>query len=170
MENKKQNIYYIIVCFGVVLFLAFVGYFAILFLYHILQTYSPYSQTTKISRVIETDSTLPEPFEMYQPTVTVPTRYAIRTSTGDCDYWYSYIDTLEATTGERKWLKDIIFCESTCRADAVSPAGATGLLQFMPRTWDWMGGGDIHDPYEQIDLALYMFRKGMASHWCCHNK
>ena len=86
-----------------------------------------------------------------------------------CDYWFGVIDNLDANETEKKWLKDIMFCESTCNPNAVSYAGATGLLQFMPKTWEWMGGGDIHNSYEQIDKALMMYRKGMASHWCCND-
>lgn len=84
-----------------------------------------------------------------------------------CDYWYSVIDGLEATYEEKAWLKQIAFCESTCSPSAVSYMGATGLMQFMPETFNWMGGKDITDSYEQIELALEMYRKGMANHWCC---
>ncbi len=86
-----------------------------------------------------------------------------------CEYWYGVVDQLEANATEKKWLKDIIFCESTCNPNAVSYAGATGLLQFMPRTWNWQGGGDINNPYEQIEKGLEMYRKGMANHWCCNS-
>jgi hypothetical protein len=85
-----------------------------------------------------------------------------------CEYWDNYINTLDATEGEKSWLSRIAFCESTCNPNAISSAGATGLMQFMPRTWNWMGGGDINSPYEQIGKALMMYRKGMANHWCCH--
>jgi soluble lytic murein transglycosylase-like protein len=48
--------------------------------------------------------------------------------------------------------------ESSLRPDAVSPAGARGIAQFMPKTWDrWGGGLDIHDPKASIEAgARYM--------------
>ena len=30
-------------------------------------------------------------------------------------------------------------------------------------------GKDINDSYEQIEMALIMYRKGMANHWCCND-
>ncbi len=84
-----------------------------------------------------------------------------------CEYWDNYINTLDATEEEKSWLSRIAFCESTCNPNAVSSAGATGLMQFMPKTFNWMGGKDINNSYEQIELALKMYRKGMRGHWCC---
>lgn len=34
----------------------------------------------------------------------------------------------------------MIFCESSFRADAESPAGALGLMQIMPSTGEWIAG------------------------------
>ena len=85
-----------------------------------------------------------------------------------CEYWNGYINTMEANEEEKTWLSRIMFCESTCNPYAISHAGATGLMQYMPKTWDWMGGGDINNPYEQLEKALMMYRKGMAHHWCCN--
>ncbi|WP_257303395.1 lytic transglycosylase domain-containing protein [Geothrix campi] len=45
--------------------------------------------------------------------------------------------------------------ESAFREDAVSPAGAMGLMQFMPATWDeWGRGGDPFDPEDSIDAGI----------------
>jgi soluble lytic murein transglycosylase-like protein len=42
--------------------------------------------------------------------------------------------------------------ESDWQVDAVSPAGARGLTQFMPETWEEYGqGGDPHNPDHAID-------------------
>lgn len=42
--------------------------------------------------------------------------------------------------------------ESNWQADAVSPAGAEGLSQFMPSTWGSYGrGGDPNNPADAID-------------------
>jgi hypothetical protein len=84
-----------------------------------------------------------------------------------CEYWYGVVDQLEATSEEKDWIKKIMYCESKCNPDAVSSANSIGLLQFQQRTWDWQGGGDINNPYEQIQKALEMYRKGLRKHWCC---
>ena len=76
---------------------------------------------------------------------------------------------MEANEVEKAWLKRMAFCESTCNPYARSHAGAYGLVQFMQKTWDWQGGGDINNPYEQLEKALMMYRKGMAHHWCCND-
>lgn len=38
-------------------------------------------------------------------------------------------------------------------SDQVSPAGAKGVMQFMPGTWGQYGKGDITNPYDSIDAA-----------------
>lgn len=38
-------------------------------------------------------------------------------------------------------------------SDQVSPAGAKGVMQFMPATWGQYGKGDISNPYDSIDAA-----------------
>lgn len=44
--------------------------------------------------------------------------------------------------------------ESSFNAEAVSHAGAGGLMQFMPKTWEQYGrDGDIHDVYANIDAG-----------------
>ena len=36
------------------------------------------------------------------------------------------------------WVASIIRCESNFQPDAVSPAGAIGLMQIMPETGEWI--------------------------------
>ena len=43
--------------------------------------------------------------------------------------------------------------ESRFRSDAVSPAGARGLMQLMPATAQRMGGGDLDDPANNLALG-----------------
>ncbi|MFY2587442.1 lytic transglycosylase domain-containing protein, partial [Achromobacter xylosoxidans] len=38
-------------------------------------------------------------------------------------------------------------------SDQVSPAGAKGVMQFMPGTWEQYGKGEITNPYDSIDAA-----------------
>lgn len=57
----------------------------------------------------------------------------------------------------------VIKCESNFRPDAVSSAGATGLMQLMPDTFDWVSGlcgddppiGDITDPNANIKYGTF---------------
>lgn len=45
--------------------------------------------------------------------------------------------------------------ESAFRPDAISPAGARGLMQFMPATWGDVGrGADIFDPAASLDAGV----------------
>ena len=47
--------------------------------------------------------------------------------------------------------------ESGLRPDAVSPAGAKGLAQFMDATWSEWGEGDVFDPGDSIQAqAKYL--------------
>lgn len=47
-------------------------------------------------------------------------------------------------------VKALIETESSFNPNAISPAGARGLCQFMPKTWKQYGEGDIFNPEEQI--------------------
>lgn len=57
----------------------------------------------------------------------------------------------------------VIKCESGFRPDAVSSAGATGLMQLMPDTFNWVSGlcgdgepvGDITDPDANIKYGTF---------------
>src|SRR6202171_2586280 len=44
----------------------------------------------------------------------------------------------------------VIWQESRFNAQAVSPKGAQGIAQFMPRTADWRGLADPFDPIEAL--------------------
>jgi membrane-bound lytic murein transglycosylase B len=47
------------------------------------------------------------------------------------------------------------------RIRGVSIAGARGPMQFMPRTWDAYGEGDIDDPHDAIRAAArYLVASG----------
>lgn len=57
----------------------------------------------------------------------------------------------------------VIFCESSFDPDAVSHAGAIGLMQLMPDTFDWLSrlmdedfiGGEIDDIETNISCGCY---------------
>lgn len=48
--------------------------------------------------------------------------------------------------------------ESGWDADAYSPAGARGIAQFMPETWETYGDGDITDPEASIRAQGYYLK------------
>jgi soluble lytic murein transglycosylase-like protein len=57
-----------------------------------------------------------------------------------------------------KWLWAQVYAESDFTPTAKSPAGALGLSQFMPPTWEeWGNGGDATNPEHAIQTqAAYM--------------
>ena len=60
----------------------------------------------------------------------------------------------------------LIFVESSCRPDAVSKAGAIGLLQVSPRTWHSWTPEALRDPRTNIQagtfiLASYVQESGL---------
>ncbi len=62
-------------------------------------------------------------------------------------------------------VKSVIAAESEFTAKAVSPAGALGLMQVMPKTAGWLGipGGALFDPEENIRAGTiylsYLFNR-----------
>ncbi|MDQ3125180.1 MAG: transglycosylase SLT domain-containing protein [Pseudomonadota bacterium] len=42
-----------------------------------------------------------------------------------------------------------------------------GLFQFNPDTWAEFGGGDIWNPWEQIEVAASMWANGYGWRWVC---
>jgi len=67
----------------------------------------------------------------------------------------------------------IMYCESGGRSNAYNSSGASGLFQFMPRTFQanasriGITNPDIWNPWQQIDTATYMFANGQAWQWSC---
>ncbi|MCC7071303.1 MAG: lytic transglycosylase domain-containing protein [Deltaproteobacteria bacterium] len=69
-----------------------------------------------------------------------------------------WIDELVSTASRKHELPPsllvaVIAVESGFRADAVSPAGAVGLMQLMPATAAELGVGDALDPQQNIDAG-----------------
>jgi len=67
----------------------------------------------------------------------------------------------------------VMYCESGGRSNAANPSGASGLFQFMPRTFSanasriGLSGANIWNPYHQIEVATWMFANGQAWQWVC---
>jgi len=55
-------------------------------------------------------------------------------------------------------LRTVCFIESRFRASAVSPKGARGLMQFMPKTAAAYGLQNPHDPKAAMDAAAHYLR------------
>jgi membrane-bound lytic murein transglycosylase F len=72
-------------------------------------------------------------------------------------------DELLRQEGERRgvdWrlLAAIMYEESRFDPQAVGPGGSAGLFQFMPATWQDLGGEDPHDPEEAVAAASWYVR------------
>jgi hypothetical protein len=67
----------------------------------------------------------------------------------------------------------VAWCESRYNPSAYNASGASGLFQFMPRTWAansvraGYSGASAFDPVASANTAAYMFRNGQAWQWTC---
>jgi hypothetical protein len=67
----------------------------------------------------------------------------------------------------------VAWCESRYNPSAYNASGASGLFQFMPRTWAansvraGYSGASVWDPVASANTAAYMFRNGQAWQWSC---
>ena len=67
----------------------------------------------------------------------------------------------------------VAWCESRYNPSAYNASGASGLFQFMPRTWAansvraGYSGASAFDPVASANVAAYMFSIGQAGQWVC---
>jgi hypothetical protein len=67
----------------------------------------------------------------------------------------------------------VAWCESRYNPSAYNASGASGLFQFMPRTWAansvraGYGGASAFDPVASANTAAYMFSIGQSGQWTC---
>jgi len=67
----------------------------------------------------------------------------------------------------------VAWCESRYNPLAYNASGASGLFQFMPRTWAansvraGYGGASAFDPVASANTAAFMFSMGQAGQWTC---
>ncbi len=75
----------------------------------------------------------------------------------------AYADIIEESAArygiDASLVKAVVKAESDFRVDAVSAAGARGLMQLMPDTAATLGVKDIHDPEENIDGGTRHLRR-----------
>lgn len=85
------------------------------------------------------------------------------------EYWRSVIEEMDATEDEKAWLVRVMKCESNGNEYVTNweGSGASGLMQFMPKTYAGNGGIDIWDGHEQLQIALKMYRNGQSYQWNC---
>jgi soluble lytic murein transglycosylase-like protein len=67
----------------------------------------------------------------------------------------------------------VAWCESRYNPSAYNASGASGLFQFMPRTWAansvraGYSGASVWDPVASANTAAFMFSIGQAGQWTC---
>ena len=67
----------------------------------------------------------------------------------------------------------VAWCESRFNPGAYNASGASGLFQFMPRTWASNSfragyeGASPFDPVASANVAAWMFARGSANLWSC---
>jgi len=108
-------------------------------------------------------------FEVPEPSKMGISEGAYKYKTDTCKDWGFIIDMKTDNEVERKWLKDIMFCESTCREKVDNGQGFKGLYQFNDATWKENCEGDIFNGFAQIDCALKLYRKNQQDRWECKN-
>lgn len=76
---------------------------------------------------------------------------------------FKYYDIAKAASTKYdvdvSWLLAIIKAESNFNHRAVSPKGAIGLMQLMPKTARWLGINDPSDPRKNIHAGAKYFSK-----------
>jgi len=78
-----------------------------------------------------------------------------------CEYWFAYVDTLNASVEEKRWLKWTMKYESGCNAENNRHPYYKGLFQWDPCLWYQQYPSDsIFDGRVQIKRTLEKLRGG----------
>lgn len=77
-----------------------------------------------------------------------------------CPYWKEFVKAANITGLSPFLLAAIGWVESRYNPEAVSSAGAKGIMQIMPNTWNAWGSGDIFNPHDNIFAGSNYLR------WC----
>lgn len=89
------------------------------------------------------------------PFATPPARTA--TAAPSSDPWAEHVaEAAKRFAIPERWIRAVIAVESTGDRTALSPKGAIGLMQIMPKTWDELRGryGLGNDPWQPRDNIL----------------
>ncbi len=79
----------------------------------------------------------------------------------NCDYWFAYVDTTNASSEEKRWLKWTMKYESGCNAENNRHQYYKGLFQWDPCLWYQQYPNDsIFDGRAQIKRTLEKIRGG----------
>jgi soluble lytic murein transglycosylase-like protein len=95
----------------------------------------------------------------------------LRRNPAKTDRYDKLIEKYAAQYGlDPRLLKAIMAAESEFRKDAVSPAGAIGLMQVMPRTGEWMGvpRNKLAQPEENIKAGAAYLHHLFSRAWRRH--
>jgi len=76
-----------------------------------------------------------------------------------CQYYEIIVSAATRHEVEPSLVMAIIHTESRYNPKAISPKGAQGLMQLMPRTAESLGVEDAFDPEQNIDAGVRYFKK-----------
>ena len=132
-------------------------------------------ENTYLVRVVdgrETDRGLRSSQQLIAP-VTEVRRIGTRTPTASSEIEAIIRDAAAAHGADTEQLLRVAYCESKFNPGAYNASGASGLFQFMPRTWAansvraGYAGASPFDPVASANVAAWMFVRGQAYQWVC---
>lgn len=134
-------------------------------------------QLVNTYRVHVVDSQVVERVLLASLEVTAPTREVRRISTrapqAPAEIEAVIREAAARQGADAEQLLRVAWCESRFNPGAYNASGASGLFQFMPRTWASNSvpagyeGASQFDPVASANVAAWMFARGSANLWSC---
>jgi hypothetical protein len=154
MKNKNENsLHFKNAVFTKLLSISFFTYF-------MLASVSPLAPCAKPLPIPDTDAAIeliePVP-EAVLEVETPPCSLGIDEKV--CQYYEIIVSAAIRHEVETPLVMAIIQTESRYNPKALSPKGAQGLMQLMPRTAESLGVEDAFDPEQNIDAGVRYFKK-----------